>query len=107
MGALSPTHVLIVVGVLVVLFGAKRLPEAARGAGRSLRIFKSEVREMQSDSGESPSAQEPGPAPDRAATAIAGPLPAAASPSFDAGVQQVQPEPHPAAPEQGKVLSEK
>ncbi|WP_067890296.1 Sec-independent protein translocase subunit TatA [Nocardia vaccinii] len=66
MGALSPTHLLIIVGALVVLFGAKRLPEAARGAGRSLRIFKSEVREMQSDSGESaqpvphPVAQESG-----------------------------------------------
>ena len=64
MGALSPTHLLIIVGALVVLFGAKRLPEAARGAGRSLRIFKSEVREMQSDSGESAQSEpRPGPAP--------------------------------------------
>jgi sec-independent protein translocase protein TatA len=49
---------MIIVGALVVLFGAKRLPEAARGAGRSLRIFKSEVREMQSDNGEPQSVQQ-------------------------------------------------
>jgi sec-independent protein translocase protein TatA len=34
---------------LVVLFGAKRLPDAARSLGKSLRIFKSEVRELQND----------------------------------------------------------
>jgi sec-independent protein translocase protein TatA len=32
--------------VFVVLFGSKRLPDSARSLGRSLRIFKSEVREM-------------------------------------------------------------
>ncbi|MQY21829.1 Sec-independent protein translocase subunit TatA [Nocardia macrotermitis] len=104
MGALSPTHLLIVVGVLVVLFGAKRLPEAARGAGRSLRIFKSEVREMQSENSEPPHAQESGPEPERAATAIARPMPAATVSAFEAGAR---PEPHPAVPEPGKVLSEK
>jgi sec-independent protein translocase protein TatA len=35
---------------LVVLFGAKRLPDAARSLGKSLRIFKSEVRELQGES---------------------------------------------------------
>ena len=46
MGALSPTHWLIIAGVLLVLFGAKRLPETARGIGRSARILKSEMREV-------------------------------------------------------------
>ncbi len=32
--------------VLLLLFGAKRLPDAARSLGRSMRIFKSEVKEM-------------------------------------------------------------
>lgn len=49
MGALSPMHWLIIVGVVVVLFGAKRLPDAARSLGRSARILKSEVREMGDD----------------------------------------------------------
>ncbi len=42
----SPIHLLILLLVIVVLFGAKRLPDAARGLGRSMRILKSEVRDM-------------------------------------------------------------
>ncbi|MFC5996786.1 Sec-independent protein translocase subunit TatA [Pseudonocardia hispaniensis] len=49
MGALSPTHWLIVIGVLVVLFGAKRLPDAARGMGRSLRILRAETAGLHDD----------------------------------------------------------
>ena len=49
MGALSPTHWAIVAFVLVVLFGSKKLPDAARGLGRSMRILKSEVGELHSD----------------------------------------------------------
>lgn len=46
-GTFSWTHLLIIALLFVVLFGAKRLPDAARGLGRSLRIFKSEVNQMQ------------------------------------------------------------
>jgi len=49
MGALKPWHIIVLVVVLMLLFGAKRMPDAARGLGRSLRIFKSEVKEMQKD----------------------------------------------------------
>lgn len=49
MGAMSPWHWAIVALVVVILFGSKKLPDAARGLGRSLRIFKSEVKEMQND----------------------------------------------------------
>ncbi|WP_305095081.1 Sec-independent protein translocase subunit TatA [Prescottella sp. R16] len=49
MGSLSIWHWAIVALVVVILFGSKKLPEAARGLGRSLRIFKSEVKEMQND----------------------------------------------------------
>jgi len=55
-GALSPTHWLIIVGVLVVLFGAKKLPDAARGLGQSMRIFKAEVSHT---GGDSAATQEP------------------------------------------------
>ncbi len=37
-------HILIIVGLCVVLFGARKLPDSARSIGQSLRIFKSEVR---------------------------------------------------------------
>ncbi len=54
MGALQPWHWVILIVVFVLLFGAKRLPDAARSLGKSLRIFKSEVKELQSDSSEPP-----------------------------------------------------
>ena len=50
MGGLQPWHWLIVIAVFVLLFGAKKLPDAARSLGKSMRIFKSEIKEMQSDS---------------------------------------------------------
>ena len=46
MGALQPWHVILIVVVFLLLFGGKRLPDAARGLGRSLRILKSEVGAM-------------------------------------------------------------
>jgi sec-independent protein translocase protein TatA len=42
-------ELLIIVGVIVLLFGAKRLPDTARGLGRSLRIFKSELKAGEED----------------------------------------------------------
>ena len=42
-------HLLILVAVLVLLFGAKKLPDAARSLGKSLRIFKSELGELQNE----------------------------------------------------------
>ncbi|OAN27479.1 Sec-independent protein translocase subunit TatA [Mycolicibacterium iranicum] len=50
MGGLQPWHWLIVIAVFVLLFGAKKLPDAARSLGKSMRIFKSEIKEMQADS---------------------------------------------------------
>jgi sec-independent protein translocase protein TatA len=49
MNALQPWHIILVVVVFLILFGSKKLPDAARGLGRSMRIFKSEVKEMQND----------------------------------------------------------
>jgi sec-independent protein translocase protein TatA len=49
-GSLSPWHWAILALVIVILFGYKRLPDAARSLGKSLRIFKSEVKELQAES---------------------------------------------------------
>lgn len=49
MGGLSWWHWLIILAVFILLFGAKKLPDAARGLGRSLRILKSEVSAMHDD----------------------------------------------------------
>lgn len=51
-GAFSWWHWAIVLIVVVILFGSKKLPEAARGLGRSMRIFKSEIKEMQNEGAE-------------------------------------------------------
>jgi sec-independent protein translocase protein TatA len=45
----EPSHILLLLIVVTVLFGAKRLPDSARSLGRSMRIFKSEMKEMKSD----------------------------------------------------------
>lgn len=49
MGGLSWWHWLIIIAAFILLFGAKRLPDAARSVGRSLRILKSEVGAMHDD----------------------------------------------------------
>ncbi len=43
-----PEMILILL-VLVLLFGAKKLPELARGSGRALRIFKAETKGLMDD----------------------------------------------------------
>ena len=41
--AFEPWHLVILCGIGVLLFGAKRLPDSARSVGQSLRIFRSEM----------------------------------------------------------------
>jgi len=48
---LGPREIVILLIVVLVLFGAKRLPDSARSLGRSMRIFKSEMKEMKDDDG--------------------------------------------------------
>jgi sec-independent protein translocase protein TatA len=64
---LTGWHLILLVAVVVLLFGAKRLPDAARSLGKSMRIFKSEVKEMQSDG----KSHDASPEADRPATPIA------------------------------------
>jgi sec-independent protein translocase protein TatA len=42
-------EIILLLIVLLLLFGAKRLPDAARGIGRSLRIFKAETKGLRDD----------------------------------------------------------
>ena len=46
---LGTTELLIIVGIIVLLFGASKLPELARGSGRALRIFKAETKGLMDD----------------------------------------------------------
>jgi len=45
----SPWKILIVAVVIIVLFGSKKLPDAARSLGRSMRILKKEVSNLHED----------------------------------------------------------
>jgi sec-independent protein translocase protein TatA len=49
MGNIGTWQLVIVLVIILLLFGAKRLPEAARGLGRSLRVFKSETQGLMDD----------------------------------------------------------
>ncbi|MFJ1792428.1 Sec-independent protein translocase subunit TatA [Kitasatospora griseola] len=49
MRILSPASLVIVVVFAVLLFGGKRLPDVARGIGRSLRILKSEGKALRGE----------------------------------------------------------
>lgn len=46
---LGPMEIFAILAVVVLLFGAKRLPDLARGSGRALRIFKTEVKGLHDD----------------------------------------------------------
>lgn len=49
LGPLGTPELLIILAVLVLLFGAAKLPELARGSGRALRIFKAETKGLMDD----------------------------------------------------------
>ncbi|MGW2636869.1 Sec-independent protein translocase subunit TatA [Streptomyces sp. NPDC001348] len=62
---LEPWHLLILVVVILLVFGSKKLPDMARSLGKSARILKSEAKAMKEDgkqSGTAESAEEPAPA---------------------------------------------
>ncbi|MDH6532921.1 sec-independent protein translocase protein TatA [Aurantimicrobium minutum] len=49
LGNLSGWHLLIIIAIVLLLFGAPKLPGLARSLGQSMRIFKSEVKQMKDD----------------------------------------------------------
>lgn len=57
--ALAPWHIIILVIVLVLLFGARRLPGAAKSLGESMHIFKRSVQGLNPD--QQDTAANPGP----------------------------------------------
>ncbi|MFD8695999.1 Sec-independent protein translocase subunit TatA [Kitasatospora purpeofusca] len=69
--ALEPWHLLVVVAAVVLLFGYKRLPEVARGLGRSMRILKAETRALHEDDPAPQAAPAPPPAVEPAVVAEA------------------------------------
>jgi len=46
MGMPSGTELLIIFGIIVLLFGAKKIPDLAKGLGKGIKNFKSEMKEV-------------------------------------------------------------
>lgn len=83
---LEPWHLIVVAIVVILMFGSKKLPEAARGLGKSMRILKSEAKAMKSDDTPSPGAEP---------TASATPAPDAITPSDVVTASETTPAPQP------------
>ncbi|RYV50693.1 Sec-independent protein translocase subunit TatA [Pengzhenrongella frigida] len=76
---LKPMEILLIVLVVLLLFGAKRLPDLARSVGKSMKILKSEVKDLNDD--DHPTAAAPtSAAPPASAPAPVAPAPVAYTP---------------------------
>lgn len=49
MGAFKPWHWIVILVLLILLFGANKLPDIAANLGQSLKVFKKEVKELRED----------------------------------------------------------
>lgn len=46
---IAPWHIIVLIIVILVVFGASRLPQIAESVGKSLKIFKRELKELKED----------------------------------------------------------
>src|SRR4249919_3128411 len=91
----SPWKILIVAVVLIVLFGSKKLPDAARSLGKSMRILKTEVSDLHHDESDPPAQNPPDPNaqtqfPQPQLTQAPAPAPAEQQSQIDALQQQIR-----------------
>ena len=86
-GLLSPMHILVVLVIVVIFFGAKRLPELGKGLGAGIREFKSGLTDLHSDV----TVEEPAPAAEqpKLLAAQATPVAATAGPAVTAALAVV------------------
>ncbi len=61
-GAFGWPHLLIILAVILLLFGAAKLPALAKSLGQSARVFKGEMKAMKTDdaAAETPAVTTPG-----------------------------------------------
>jgi sec-independent protein translocase protein TatA len=69
MGALGWPHLLIILAVIILIFGAAKLPALAKSLGQSARVFKGEMKAMKDEDQAAASSKTEQPAPDDAAKA--------------------------------------
>ena len=95
MGLDNPIHIAFLVVILLLVFGAKRLPEIGRSLGSGMREFKDSITGS-SDSSQQPSLTQPVQAPAQPVQAPAQPVQATAAPAPQPAAPA--PEPAPAEP---------
>ena len=83
----SPWKILIIALVIIVLFGSRKLPSAARSLGQSMRILKREVQGLHEDEPASPATQAAQAAPVVLAPLQQAPVPV---PDAQARIQELQ-----------------
>ncbi|MDF1876831.1 twin-arginine translocase TatA/TatE family subunit [Sulfurimonas sp. SAG-AH-194-L11] len=54
MGMPGTTELVIIFGIIVLLFGAKKIPDLAKGLGKGIKNFKSEMKEVDEVAEEAP-----------------------------------------------------
>lgn len=59
MGMPSGTELLIIFGIIVLLFGAKKIPDLAKGIGKGIKNFKSEMKEDETASVDTKTTEAP------------------------------------------------
>jgi sec-independent protein translocase protein TatA len=89
-------EIVIILGVLVLLFGAKKLPDMARSIGQSARVFKGEMKGLRGDDEATPAPKAPEPQ-QQAPQAPPAPLPPAAPVAAPQPPAQGTPQPSQAA----------
>lgn len=104
----SPTRWLILIALVVVLFGYKKLPEVTRSVGRSLRIFKTEMKGLTDDdstrdahkpaTAESAATESPAAVTDAADQPAASPTPPPVAEVSPNGTPATQPASQPTTP---------
>lgn len=99
MGSLGGWEIIIIIGVLVLLFGAKKLPDMARSIGQTARVFKGEMKGLKSD--DEPRKAEPAAPPHTSPTTAPSTAPPSTLPPVQPSPvrpgQQAQQDPKPAS----------
>ena len=89
-GAFAPWHIIVLVVVLVVLFGSRRLPGAAKSLGESMHIFKKSVSGLDTDQNMTGTAASAGTLPPAAPVVAPPPVVHVEPPAPDATQQQLR-----------------
>jgi len=53
----TPTHIVVLLVLVLLVFGSSKLPDIARSVGQSMKVFKKEVKELRDDDSTDPPAQ--------------------------------------------------